>query len=246
MSELVYKNTKVLIDGVDISGKSNSVNLNVSADLKDRTTFGSSARKRLSGLWDTEITGEGFYDVSTELVDKTLWDDVGSTDQIFSCIPEGTSLGNVVYSAQKLCGDYRYNFTVGELANWSFACYGQGTMVRQTLMESGLISTNLSATVQNLGLRKPQETMYATLHNIRGTTSAGKKLVVKVQTATSSGFSSSTLSTSLKFNAVTTAVNNAQWRTTQSSTQHEWVRTVIASSGSTDGTINGFLSVGYK
>lgn len=247
MAEHVLRNTKIYIDGVDLSGKMNSVTLTMNADLKDKTTFGSSYRKRLSGLINAEINGEGFYDASSAYKgEKLLFEDLGSTDQICTLIAEGSGLGNSAYSAHKLESAFSPGFQIGEIATWTFACYSDGAAIKQKVIASSGFSTSMTVTVRNLGYRTPQQAMYATLHNVRGTTIAGQKLIIKVHTGTSSGFSSTTFSTSLKFTSLTTAVHTAQWKTTSCSTLHTWFRVSVASSGSTDGESNGVLTVGLQ
>lgn len=243
----VLKNTKIYIEGYDLSGIYNNVNVNFAGELKDKTSFGSSARKRIPGLFSVDISGQGFHDASSQYSgDKTQWDSVASTGEVFSVVPQGTGLGNIAYSANKLSYEYNPSFQIGEIASINFACYGDGPLVRQRVMESGSISTALSATVRNIGLRAPLENLYVAYHNITGTTAAGEAIVVKVQTASSSGFSSTTLSTALKLTSVTTTPHTAQWKSTQHSTAHTWYRVSVASSGTTDGSINGILLLGIR
>jgi hypothetical protein len=243
MAVHIFKDCKIYTDGVDLTGLSNSVSMNITVDLKDKTVFGSSYTKRIPGLSSVEISGGGFYDASTG--DKTVFDDLTSTSQVFSVIPEGTDLGNVTYSVQKVESEYSPGFQIGEVASINFACYGDGTMARQKLLEVGSLSTALSATVRNIGVRSStKEYLYAVLQSVRGCTAAGQDLVMKVQTSSSSGFGSYT--TSLKFTTLTTANHTAQWKTTQPSTAQNWYRVAIASSGSTDGTVSGMIAVGIQ
>jgi len=246
MAVHVLKNTKIYIDGVDLSGRMNSVTLNYTAELKDKTVFGSSYRKRLMGLFSVEMSGQGFYDASSAYSgDKILWDDVGSTDQITSIVAEGTALGNIVYSAQKLSNEYTPSYQIGEIASISFACYGQGALIRQRTMQIGNLSTATSFTVRNLGYRPPLKALYGTMHVTRGCSSGGDRLVVKVQTASSSGFSSPT--TAMKFTALTTASGHtAQWKSTASSTAHQWYRIRINSSGGAGAIIGGIVTLGIQ
>lgn len=249
MAEFVLKDTKIYIDGIDLSGKHNSIVMNSNVELKDKTGFGSSARKRLGGLRDVEISGQGFYDASSAYSgDKTFFDDIGSTDQICTIVAEGTALGNKAHSAQKLSYEYSPGFQVGEIASMNYACYGIGDIIQQRVMEHGSLSTSLAATVRSdQGYRNPQKSLYGTLHCVAGCSSDGQGLVVKVHTGTSSGFSSTTYSTSLKFTALTTASGHtAQWKTTNHSTLHNWYRISVASSGSTDGTFSGIVTLGIQ
>lgn len=247
MAEFVLTNTKIYFDGIDISSKLNSITINNNVDLKDKTTFGSSYRKRLSGLISAEISGQGFYDASSDYQGAiSLYNNLGSTNQICTIVAQGSALNNIAYSAQKLESEFSPGFSIGEIASMTFACYSDGALVRQRVLASSGFSTSITATPLNLGFRTPQQALYATLHNVRGTTAAGQTLTIKVQTATSSGFSSSTLSTSLKFTALTTAIHTAQWASTNNSTTHTWYRVAVNSSGSTDGTVNGILTIGLQ
>lgn len=245
MAVHVLKNTKIYIDGVDLSGRMNNVALNYSAELKDRTTFGSSSIRRIPGLLDLAITGQGFYDASTQYqIDNISWNDIAST-AIMTVVAEGTALGNRSFSAQKISYEYQHGFQIGEIASINFACYGQGALIKQTLMEVGSISTALSATPRNLGYRGPQQNLFATLHVIRGTTDADKNLIVEVLTDSSSAFGVAP-STAITFTTLTTAPHTAQWQTTSQSTTHNWYKISVVSSGSSDGTINGVVTLGNQ
>ncbi|MFB5622534.1 MAG: hypothetical protein ACE5RH_00935 [Nitrosarchaeum sp.] len=246
MAVHILQNTKIYIDGVDLSGRMNNVTLNYSAELKDKTTFGSSSMRRIPGLLDVAITGQGFYDASTQYqIDNVSWNDVASTDQIMTVVAQGTALGNIAFSAKKISYEYQNAFQIGEIAAVNFACYGVGALIRQRLMEAGAISTSLSATPRNLGYRGPQQNLFATLHVIRGTTDSDKNLIVEVITDSSSGFGVGP-TTAITFTTLTTAPHVSQWQTTSQSTTHNWYKISVVSSGSSDGTINGVVTLGNQ
>ena len=64
MGKALSSNTKVYANGYDISGDSSSVEIGLSPNVADHTTFVDTGRKRMRSLNDDQLTWEGFFDDS--------------------------------------------------------------------------------------------------------------------------------------------------------------------------------------
>ena len=76
MAKIVAKNAKIFGGGRDVSGRSNTLSLGLSAETPDVTTFGAGTyRERLGdGIKDVELSFAGFSDLSACEVNSTLDD----------------------------------------------------------------------------------------------------------------------------------------------------------------------------
>ena len=247
MAEHVIKNAKVLFGGVDLSGDMNEVTVTKSADVLDKTVFGSSARRRMAGLKDFQVTGGGFFDAeSTQKNDPHLYSKLGSTASVVT-VAHASSKGAICYSGQDILSEYSPAGRIGELMRFNFACYGDNEAVRGVIAEGGTgLSTTLSATPQNLGVKSTTKRLYGIMH-VRGISSSGgtHSIRARVQTASSSGFSSPT--TAINMDAVGwTGRVSAQFKSTNGSTVHTWYRWRIDSTGSTNSKMTGVLALAIQ
>ena len=246
MAETVLKNVKIYLDGYDLSGDMNSATLSYSADLLDNTVFGDKSRGRIAGLNNVEFTADGFWNADTtgSKIDNMAMAEIGTSDAVLSIIPQGTALGNVAYFTKGLVGEYSPSGKIGDMFGYTMAAYGEAQpLVRGRLMEIGSLSTTVTATVRNLGIRKPTQKLYASMH-VLALGAAGNKTRVSVQTASSSGFTSPT--TALKFSQVASS-QVAEFKTTASSTIDSWFRIRISTTaGSAGSGFTGAINVGIK
>lgn len=248
MGEFVLKNVRVLIGGADISGDMNEVTLTRSADILDKTVFGSSWRRKLAGLRDIQITGGGFFEAATtqKLVHQVA-SKLGSTGTVVT-VAQGSSIGAICYSGNNMLSEYSPAGRVGEMMRFNFACFGDGDAVRGIVAQAGTgLSTALSATPQNLGNRPSTKRLYGIVQ-VRGVSSSGGTHTIrpKVQVASSSGFVAG-LTTAINMSAIGwTQRVSAEIKSTACSTARPWYRFRIDSSGSTNSKITGFLMLAIQ
>lgn len=62
MSKFHGKNVRVYIDGYDISGYTNSLDVEQTADPVEVSTFASSSKEYVVGLYDSKVSHSGFFD----------------------------------------------------------------------------------------------------------------------------------------------------------------------------------------
>jgi hypothetical protein len=185
----IIRNQKIWLGGHDLTGVLNSAAVEDSVALKEATTLGDSAVRRLAGLRDAKLALEGYFSASPE--DEALNANLGLTDVpvTFGAI-NGTE-GNLAYLFAAALADYQPNGTVGEV--FAFAATAQSSagepLVRGTLMHNATRTSTANGTARQLGAIAAGQKLYAALHvlTVAGTT---PELDVKVQSDDASGFAS--------------------------------------------------------
>lgn len=129
MSTVHFRNAVILVDGYDLSGDHNSINLDLKAEMLDETTFGDSTRIRKGGLVTTDINGKGFWNVAAGAVDRILFDIVGVDDKIITVFPDGITEGtstNMGFAMKGVVEHYNVAGEIGTLLAFDFAIMGRG------------------------------------------------------------------------------------------------------------------------
>ena len=62
MAKFHGKNIRVYVEGYDISGYTNSLDIEQSADVVDVAAFSSASKEYVVGLYDSKVTHDGFFD----------------------------------------------------------------------------------------------------------------------------------------------------------------------------------------
>ena len=191
MAELVYKNCKLYVGGYDLSGSHNELSLAYGADMLDKTAFGTSSRQRRAGLKNVECSHSGFWEGGDNNVDDVLFDNLSLPNQVMTVCPTDGSFGEVAFTFQNVIGEYSPGGNIGELMRFNFAAYGEGDLVRGTVMETGTKTASGNGTARQLGAVQSGQKLYAALHVIAvsGTTPS---LTVVVQSDDTSDFLSPT------------------------------------------------------
>lgn len=69
----IIRDPIVTVDGVDLSNRASSAEVNSEKDLVDVTTFGAPNKQNLIGLGDGTFSIDFFQDFGAAMVDATLW-----------------------------------------------------------------------------------------------------------------------------------------------------------------------------
>ena len=250
MGEFVLKDVRILYGGADLSGDMNEVTVTRSADMLDKTVFGSSAKRRQAGLKDFQVTGGGFYNAaSTKKNDPHLFNKMGSTGNAL-LVAQNSSLGAICYAADNVLSQMAPGGRIGEMMKFNFACYADGDAVRGQLMEAGTgLSTALAATVRNLGAVGSTQRLYA-IGQINAVSSSGGTHTVRpvVESDNTTDFSGSP-STVMQLNAVdwsTRMVSGEIKSTDLGGSTDEYFRFQFLSTGSTNSKITGFFALAIQ
>lgn len=241
MGEKVLKNVRVYFGGYDISGQTNNMTLTKTAELKDRTTFKSSARQRIAGLQDVEVALSGNW--NSTVIDKPISETIATTGQVLSIIASGTSQGSICYFVRSITGEYSPAGSIGELYGFDFAGYAQQQpLVRGKLIENSATLSTGNGTAVGLGVTPTSTQKLYVVHHVLGPSSSGSLSKAHIQTSSSSGFGTS--STKILLTSVTHASTvRGQWASTTPSTKPCFVRVVITSSSGTP-RYNGVICAG--
>ena len=99
MAKLVLTDVVTTIGGVDYSANINQVEINVSADSVETTSFGSQWRQEVSGLKSGTFTVSLHNDFAASAIDGSLWALFGTLATV-TVKPAGTAVGtsNPAYS----------------------------------------------------------------------------------------------------------------------------------------------------
>ena len=244
MAELVLTNAKIFVDQRDLSGDHNSITLTGSADMLDKTTFGSTWRKRRAGLRNVELNAQGFTNVA--LSDPEFGPGIGSSG-VCSIAPTGGAVGARAFFFQTMESEYSpFNSgSVGELLPFDVTLQGAGeNFVRGTaLLNTTALSTATAGTAVNLGAVTTGQFLYGVVH-ITGISSSGLGADVRVaiQTDTSSGFG---ISPSTQINFTSSTGVTSQWGTrVAGAIVDTWARANVTITAASSATYSIFCAVG--
>ncbi len=73
MAKYIIRNPVVVVNGVDLSNRFSSAEVNSEKDLVDVTAFGASSKQQLVGLGDGTMSFDAFQDFAAASVDATLY-----------------------------------------------------------------------------------------------------------------------------------------------------------------------------
>ena len=122
MARIVLTNAYITVNGVNLSDHIASVTLTTNTDVVETTAFGSTARTRISGLFDNSVALEFHQDYAASSVEATIYPLVGAAATAVLVKPNGstTSATNPAYSFNALVSEWTpLNGAVGELATAS-------------------------------------------------------------------------------------------------------------------------------
>lgn len=117
MARLVLTNAQVVFGTTDISSYVTSVTLNTTYEVVETTAFGNTARTRVAGLADNNITLELNQDYATSALEATVYPTLGTA---VSMTVRPVSGSSPAYTFSALVSEWTpLNGAVGELATAS-------------------------------------------------------------------------------------------------------------------------------
>ena len=237
MAEKVLKDCKLLVGGYDLSGNSNSVTVTVSADVLDKTGFGSSFRKKIHGLKSVEMTGSGFWDSSTDPAtklggfDKRLYNEVGGSSiggssQVITVATDDASSSPALIT-RGVGASYNWGGSVGDLMGFDFAAQGNANAVWGKLARVSTFGSSGEGQAVYLGTASTStKKFYAAVHVIRGCSGAAQTMDLQIQMDTASNFSSPTTVCGITQLKTTDHHVRISWAATKASTESGYYRLI--------------------
>lgn len=134
MARLVLTNASVTFASSDISSYVSSITLSTSLDVVDTTSFGNTARTRVAGLADNQVTIEFFQDFGSGLLESIIYPTIGtSAAVIVKPVAGSTTATNPSYSFNALVSEWQpLSGAVGELATASVTWPISGAITKAT------------------------------------------------------------------------------------------------------------------
>lgn len=245
MGSFALLDVTTYVAGFDFTGTMNSLALNNGDQELDTTVFGSQARKRISGIEDTDASLQGFWEAGAGTVDPEAFGKLGGARQVVSHSPTGVA-GSTSYFYE--AAEYTYNLfgEIGVAAPYTLSLMGAsgnnspGMIRGQLAAAKGNVSTvGALGSAVNLGAGSAGKFLYSTIHVF----TAGTTVTIEIQSDDASGFATPT--TRATFPAITTVGGTWLTRVDVSAVADTWWRFNIPAAGIT-GTFNLAASLGIK
>jgi hypothetical protein len=134
MARIVLTNASVTFASTDVSSYVSSVTLSTSLDVVDTTSFGNTARTRVAGLADNQVTVEFFQDFGSGLLESIIYPTIGtSAAMVIKPVAGTTTAVNPQYSFNALVSEWQpLSGAVGELATASVTWPISGAITKAT------------------------------------------------------------------------------------------------------------------
>jgi hypothetical protein len=134
MARIVLTNASVTFASTDVSSYVSSITLSTSLDVVDTTSFGNTARTRVAGLADNQVTVEFFQDFGSGLLESIVYPTIGtSAAMVIKPVAGTTTATNPSYSFNALVSEWQpLSGAVGELATASVTWPISGAITKAT------------------------------------------------------------------------------------------------------------------
>ena len=108
MARIVLTNASITFASTDISSYVSSVTLSTSLDVVDTTSFGNTARTRVAGLADNQVTIEFFQDFASGALESIIYPTIGtSAAMVVKPVAGSTTATNPSYSFNALVSEWQ-------------------------------------------------------------------------------------------------------------------------------------------
>ena len=134
MARIVLTNASVTFASTDISSYISSITLSTSLDIIDTSSFGNTARTRLAGLADNQVSIEFFQDFASGALESIIYPTIGtSAAMVVKPVAGSTTATNPSYSFNALVSEWQpLSGAVGELSTASVTWPISGAITKAT------------------------------------------------------------------------------------------------------------------
>lgn len=192
MAVQVITNARIVVQWFDLALALNQVEISPSVDLKSAGAFGNSTKRRVAGLYDTQVKVSGFLEYASVQTEQVLAYDLitaasPSDFAIAVCPGPGTVPGEVAYITTTKQGSFSAPQQHGEMALLSAEFGGSDRLVRGAVLAAG--NASVTGTAVQLGAVTASQKIYVLLQQL-GINGLSTALDVDIQSCASSGFGS--------------------------------------------------------
>ena len=162
----ILKDCKIYLEGYDLSGFSNQLDLSRSVEVPDRSSFGDVNRRTMAGGLETiRFTGGGYADLDDGEIEEVLNDNLGVADAVLTVSPEAGAMSDVAYVMKSIVASYEQGGDVGIIYPFKFSASGQTRGVRgHILYPKTAISGAGTGTSREEGAISATQDGYGALH----------------------------------------------------------------------------------
>jgi hypothetical protein len=183
MATFILRDSKLWVDGFDMSGYKNKITLDAPIALKEHPRFGDTGQRRAAGLRSAALRASGYWDtaLATFEPDKPYFDRIGSVDVPVSCAVQDSNEGSISYVFRAALSRYQPGAPVGEMLAFEVTAEGSDGIgvVRATILANKNVAAGaaVNGTAFNVGAIGATQKAYAALHVLQ----VGASLDVKIQ-----------------------------------------------------------------
>lgn len=236
MAIAVLKNVRIFAGAVDITGRTNKVELSAEVEEKDATTFADvdangDVWKAVRGGIDTgKLSASGLHDPDVGSVDALAWSQLGTASAWTIC-PTGVAVGDLAYLTSLANSAYKALGQTGDIAPWEASSGTATPIARGKVLNppgTARTATGTGTAVDN-GVGWPSgRNLWASLH-VLSVSGTAPSMTVRIETDDNVGFT--TPATRVTFNAATTT--GSQILANNTNFTDQYVRAAWTISGTT-------------
>jgi len=227
MAHSVLTDGRLYLDHNDVSGDSNSIDLNLGTKPVPDVTFGQTVELAMAGHRFWAMGAAGLLTMAVDGSEDELHTKWNRTTSIVTASPTGTD-GDRAYFGQAFQSEYQRIGKVGDAYKWSWGAAAKSLLTAGSIIHTKASrSATFNGTAFQLGALSATQTLWVVMHVF---TATGTSLDVVVQSDNASNFPSATTRITLSQVLTTPA---AQLGSVAGAVTDDWWRIVgtIAGSG---------------
>ena len=131
MATVVYKNAKVLVNGVEISTSLNEFGVDIATEMLDETAMGDDTRINKGGLYTMTMTAAGFCEFGALGIHDLVYGNVGVDGTMVVAYPDGITEGTATLKGYAMLGvieSLEIGGSVGTLLPITFTVQSRGVV----------------------------------------------------------------------------------------------------------------------
>lgn len=192
MAKQILQNAKIWVAQYNLTGDTNSLAVELSADTPDATTLGDTTRTRLGGgLKVANIGAAGFIEEGAGLSGQYLFDDLAVSDKPVTVSPESGAETERAYILNSILASYTPKLSTGEIYMFDLSIEAQGDLVQGIIEINGTKTASGNSTGSQLGALSASQKVVAALH-VLSASGTSPTLDVDIESDDNGSFTSAT------------------------------------------------------
>lgn len=165
MAKYILKDSKLYVDGYELSGRMTTLGLKRGVEGLDGTVMGQDTRTVMAGGLETvALDFGGFVDHATGSTDEVIDTRLAVANSVITATGSGVTVGTPAYFMRGMAGTYEPGGNVGDAMKFSAAFHGQTNVVRGYVLASGAKTATSNGATVDLGAVGADQYLYGALH----------------------------------------------------------------------------------